>query len=253
MRRIFLIGLFVTSGITAWSAPTVIRLCEDPWPPYVIGKIGHAPEGGILTILLQKIFQRMENVHLEMRIQPWKRCLREVKSGRRIDGFMGGLQSKDRPYVLFSDILFSQRALAFFLKEQFPNGFDWKTVEDFRGYRIGGGAAFSFGDRFDAAIQAGTIQIYELGEATLPYQMLVRGRLDFVFNNELVARTLLYELGIADKIGQAPTPINQSVYHVGFSRNSEKAIAVLPQFNRILAEFKAEGLIEQLFAKGTLE
>ncbi|MFT5520355.1 MAG: hypothetical protein ACI9IA_000947 [Enterobacterales bacterium] len=41
-----------------------ITLVEDPWPPYVTGKLGAEADGGVVIDLYKELFKRIEDVEV---------------------------------------------------------------------------------------------------------------------------------------------------------------------------------------------
>jgi len=134
--RIFLILLCASSAASAEASVTSVKLVPDPWPPYVIGEEGNSPAGGVTVEILTKIFERLENVILEMKLYPWKRALNYAVEGD-VDGIWMVVKNEERIQVLeFTEPLLEARALFWYLRSRYPDGIRWETLADLAPYRI---------------------------------------------------------------------------------------------------------------------
>ena len=226
------------------EAQTIVRLCEAPFPPYVTGKEGHAPTGGIAVRIVEAIFSKIDGVTVEMVLLPLARCLKYVETGNQ-DGLILSIKTKGRPYLVYPDPLFPTRGRLYYMKANFPNGFEWKTFQDLNPYRIGTVAGASFGPAFDDASKQKKINIQFSDNADLVFQKLFAQRIDLAVAHHTVAKQLIKEAGMAGKIGVGGKDFNQVPYYTPLSQRSP-AVRFIPRINQGIAELKAEGGIQRI-------
>lgn len=224
-------------------AQTKISLCEDPWPPYTIGKMGEAPAGGIAVQINQALYERIPEIELTMILMPWKRCLKEVERGTK-DGFIIALKSPLRPYVGYADSIFDNPISFFYRKAKFPNGFDWKKLEDFIPYRIGMLDGSVGGEEFDKMEKDNILNIERSKNVGINFRKLMADRVDFVFSNEIVGFYTAQKMGVLDQVA-ATRPLQMFKYYSPISHKSPLK-QFIPQINQALQTMKQEGVIDAI-------
>ena len=75
---IFITVLVLSSSLFAGE---IIKMSEDPWPPFTFGKAGSITTKGIATDINQELFKRL-GLKVETRLYPWKRCLMQMQKGK---------------------------------------------------------------------------------------------------------------------------------------------------------------------------
>ena len=68
-KIIFIVSLSLLVAFPSFAKDKVVTFCEDPYPPYVYGKMGSEPIKGILIDLLGEIFNRIEFMFVHKRRQ----------------------------------------------------------------------------------------------------------------------------------------------------------------------------------------
>ena len=111
------LSLFLSSR--TFAKDKVVTFCEDPFPPYAIGKQGLPPTGGISVEILINIFERIDGYEASFMLEPWKRCLRSIKIGKT-DGYMQGIYNKERAeYLVVSDPFELAASKLYYLKSRY--------------------------------------------------------------------------------------------------------------------------------------
>ncbi|MCG8616919.1 MAG: transporter substrate-binding domain-containing protein [Desulfobacterales bacterium] len=144
--------------------------------------------------------------------------------------------------VLFSDPVILHTKVFFHLKE-FP--FDWASLKDLKGLRIGATKEYTYGDEFDRAAKKGTISVEFVPRDIQNLKKLLGGRFD-VFPSDIdVGYDLLNANFIPADISRVthhPKPIQQTGTCVILTKSApEKSQHLLERFNRGLEKLKANG------------
>ena len=238
--------LIITSALivnSAW-AERVVTMASDPWPPFVEGNLGESAHSGIATVIHQEIFSRIEDVEVSIPLIPWKRVLREVEQGS-YDGIPMLLKTPEREaYLAYSEPFMVGRNLLWSVADAQGQAFEWDSIDDLRGKRIGIVMDYSYGEQFDTLFREGTLDSVQARNADNLFKLLANGRVELVLASEAVG--FLYAGQIKDaRILPAAKPTDTDIYHIGISRKSW-AVELLPEINRVIAELSAEGFIDRV-------
>jgi len=239
-----LVLLFVPFLLFAQSR---ITLVEDPWPPFInVDKTTEKVTGGIAVQVIQKIFERIEDVEVNFLIRPWKRALLEVEEGK-FDGIPALQKTPEREKFLeYSDPLFENRTEFFYARSRHPNGIHWNTLNDLTAYKIGvvDGHSVSTKLKKIVAEKGIKLKIIKVTSDIQNFKMLLSGRIDLHPNNGAVGYSIIKENGWQNKIIAAEKALYSSKLHLAFSKKSE-AKKLIPRINNIISELKAEGEIDK--------
>ena len=135
-RALFVLLMISLSTPAGAESVMSISLVEDPWPPYIEGRIGEPASGGKLIELYRELFERIEGVEVQYLLMPWKRALVEVERGRQ-DGILALFKSAERTAVMdFTAPIFTGRTMLWYAKSKYPAPIDWETMDDLRQYNI---------------------------------------------------------------------------------------------------------------------
>ena len=240
-----LVVLMMASSVM--GRPSQVTLCEDPWPPWVLGEAnGSVPTGGIAVQIAKAVFDQIEGVTLKMVVMPWQRCVKDVEVGR-VDGMMIALRSKSRPNLVYPSPMFEGRALLFYEKQRFPQGFVWKTYDDLSPFWIGLIEASSAGNEFNQAMANGLLKIDLAPNADINFKKLRAGRVHFVVSNELVGLELIKKLGWNwDDFGVTSKPLTTAPYYMPLSAMTDAPL-LIPEINQAYQNLREQGFIDSIF------
>lgn len=226
---------------TAARAETVLTFCYDPYPPYTLGT-GGIPSGGLKVDLLEAVTERIDGVEAVTVLLPWQRCLKQAKSGEA-DGILPLFRSPEREaFLAFTEETFQQTNTFWYNRDRFPRGLDWG--EGYTGVshlRLGMVNGSVIDQEMEAAFGSRN-RIVRGGDVAGLMQMLLFDRLDLIAIDDAVGRYHVGLNGWMDRIASAETPISSRYSHFGLSRASG-ADAYVEEFNRVIAELRAEGTI----------
>lgn len=237
--------IFFLPSVT--SAQMTVTLVSDPFPPYVTGVAdGTSPTGGVSVEILKKIFERIENVTLEMKLYPWKRAMAYAMKGQ-VDGIWMIIKNKERMQVLdYTDPLLELRAYLWYLNSRYPDGVTWETLSDLVPYRIGAVRGYEFaGSLYKAQKQGIPLNIETVTNEEQNFSKLLNGRVDIIPAHESVAYEQIKRHGWEGKLGYTAKLFDNTVVYIGISKKSP-AKDLIPQINQIINELNADGTIEKI-------
>ena len=249
-NKLFAISLallmcWMTHALPAHGEEVTLAFCEDPWPPYTIGEMGHPPTGGIAIAYFKHVFEQIDGLDLEIQLCPWTRCLNRVKRGT-VDGVLLALHSEERAqYMEYSIPYYESRVVFFYNRKKYPNGLEIDPDTVWSQYSIGHVDGFTFGETFEQAKKDG-VQFDTARTPELCLQKLYGKRFDLYLENELAGKSAMAKLGYEGKIGIAVPALESKKYHLALSKRSP-ALSFLPKINEALQKSIEDGTRDRFF------
>lgn len=246
INRILLLGLLFLGLLTASTAghadDRTVRLTSLDWPPYTGSEL---PDGGASVVVARAAFEAM-GYELEVSFYPWNRAVNLARDGERYHGYFPEYYASSiEAEFHFSDAMGSG---PLGLAEQADNPFEWDSIEDLHGLRIGVVSGYVNTDAFDAAVAAGDIQGMEAPADSNNLRMLQAGRLQMTVIDQNVMNYLLAtELpDAADSLSFNPRLLEDKSLHICFSR-TERGEELVEIFNQGLEKIDVEALMQSYF------
>lgn len=220
-----------------------LNIAFGEWPPYLSDSLEHK---GVVAHLIKDIFAE-EGITVKFTFFPWGRAYEETASGRQ--DLMGIWMHKPEREVDFyySAPILNEKFVFFHLKT-FP--FDWKTLNDLQGIRIGGGIGYSYGPEFDSALDNGKLKIQRVATNKQNFEKLILGRIQAYPQEMNVGYAALKQHFSEEdvlKITHHPTALLDNQSYLLFPKKLEKSRSLLLKFNLHLNEFKKNGRYENYF------
>ena len=232
---------FCIAGILLYSsmafAGETVRITTGEFPPYVSRDLKHQ---GIVTRIVRESF-RMVDITAKFGFFPWKRSKSLAKMGAwDACSFWAKMPSIEKDFYVSDTLL--EGPLVFFHSNK--TDFDWHSVEDLQGYRIGGVLGNVYGPAIARAEKAGKINIYRLPSEKEALKLLLNGGVEiFPVNRE--AGFYILQKNFPKKmirdITYHPNPIRTSHYSLIFSKKLEKNKKLVKRFNKGLYRLKKSG------------
>lgn len=213
-----------------------VRLTNGEWPPFMSRSLPHY---GVATRIVTQAF-KAGGVDVEYGFFPWKRAYKLAEDGVW-HGSVGWTYTESRvPKFFFSEPLLISQESFFHLK---GIEFDWHTMDDLTGLRIGAGAGYFYGEPFRQAEAEGRIQVQRVTTDLQSFKRLLVGHVDLVIINLYVGQYLLQEFPTkqAQRITHHPRAVRKANWHLILSKKVAQNPLVLKRFNLGLARIKAEG------------
>ena len=138
-----------TSGKAANLKGEVIQICEDiaEWPPYHYkkrenGKVTTEVVGYGIDVLKKVLGSK--GIKYDIRFKPWKRCLEEVKAGKKSHMILSATYNKERDEAYYLIPWYTTSVQYFYSKKKFPDGLTIKDVKEFDKYNLCGIRGYNY-------------------------------------------------------------------------------------------------------------
>lgn len=234
--------LLVALSLPARAHET-LNIAVGDWPPYLSLEQQH---GGVIAHMLSDIFAA-EDYRLNITVLPWGRAYDEARQGRHhMTGVWMHKQEREANFY-YSDAVLTEQFVFFHLQER---PFTWQKLADLKGLSIGGDLKYSYGAAFDAALEAGSLDMQRVVEVKQNFGKLLLQRLD-IYPQELNVgyANLKKHFTPTDitRITHHPKPLLNNLSYVLFPKTLPRSKALLEKFNRRLHQFKQSGRYQRYF------
>lgn len=224
----------------------VVRVAvDDSYPPYMFGA---DPARGLYPDIIRAAFGK---VSITVRIvgYPWKRALRLGKEGQAA---IGGIYRNHRRLQIFdySDPIFTETLVVCVRK---GHRFPFRGMADLAGKRVGINRGWSYGEKFDSARRAGRFDAEEATDNVANLRKLLSGRLDCMIADRLSLQRILHRRAWSREVEMLDFPATVNNAYLAVLKDARQR-HLLQQFNRGLADIKADGTYQQIvdrYVQGT--
>ena len=233
--------------IQSASAGETVRLTNGEWQPYLSE---HVPHYGMSSHIITEAFALVD-VEVEFGFFPWKRSYELAKKGEKWNGSAVWYYSDERARNFYYTDPVTQAELAFFhLKD---TSFDWETIGDLKGIRIGATLEYHYGAEFHDAVEAGVIRADFVATDELNLKKLLKGRID-VFPGEVVVtyaqiRDTFTEED-AMRFEHHPKLIRSAQLHLILAKANPDSERLVELFDKGLRQLKESGRYDEIVADG---
>lgn len=239
------LALCLTASPSLSQQRDVIKLAAFNYPPFYIEENGEVY--GIAVDILNELFRRLD-AKTEIQMYPLTRALNYLKSGEK-DGIMILIKTHERQqYLKYTDPVMSVRGLLWVSAAK-AKDVKFNSLDELKKYRIGVTRGYSYGAEFDALLRKFRVDVANADYNN--YLKLLEGRIDVFPGNEIVAKGLFKaHPELKGKFVHFDDASIRWVLHMGISKESE-LVSRMPEINKVLADLKEEGIIEQAVKKYT--
>lgn len=229
--------------VTAGVAADRIRLATGEWPPYVSAGLEHH---GVATHIVTDAFAA-EGIAAEITFLPWKRAYEQAKAGNFDGTFVWSKESDREEHFYYSDPIFEDSMVFFHLKH---TPFEWESMDDLEGIRMGCTLGYNYGDSFRAAAHDGELTIDWVPKDIQNFRKLLRGRVTLVPLEVTVGHHILQNHFTVNEIQQVthhPRPIKTGAYYLLLPKRLHSSQDLLTIFNSGLKQLRQRGAIAEYF------
>ena len=246
-KAIIFVFFLTCSWGTLVHAQETIRLTTGEWPPYLSKS---AADGGIAARIVTQALA-LKGIKVEYGWFPWKRAFQLAERGEW-DGSIIWSRSSDREELFFYSLPVVAVSDVFFHLKGFT--FNWKSMDDLKGLKIGATTGYFYGDEFKQAEDTDRIKVSRVPTDIQNFKKLLKKRIDLFVVGQDVGYELLRQHFSPDETGlitSHPKPVRASVadLHLVLSkkkpRNQEKVAA----FNEGLKILKQSGKLDEFLTQ----
>lgn len=216
-----------------------LRLATGELPPYATQE--RADQGIALDVVRQAF--DLAGLKVTYTFKPWTRTLEEARAGMwDATAYWGRNPERDRGFLISDNVLTEQWVLVFRHSAFKGAAFDWKTLPDLKGLRIGVVQSYTYTPEFWALQKSGVLDARLASDDLANLRLLMGGRLDVVPMERNVACYLMQHHFADHEVRDLrahPRPFAPNfTTHVMFSDKLPESAARLEAFNRGLRTLK---------------
>ena len=169
LKLVIVAILFINLNIA--FAEETIRIAVGEWPPFLDENLKNK---GIAAHIIRDIFIS-EGYNVKFDFLPWARAYDLSKTGK-YHGTAIWLKKPERETdFYYSEPVIQEKHVFFHLKSE---PFEWSSVEDLLGLKIGGIIRFSYGEELDSALKAGKIKMERVSQDKQNFAKLLMKRIE---------------------------------------------------------------------------
>ncbi|XPV77356.1 MAG: substrate-binding periplasmic protein [Desulfovibrio sp.] len=252
--------LFILFSIFLLSIPALVLAApaniviygDGNYPPY--SYIDDGKPAGIYIDILKEAFKRMPDYNVSIKMEPWKRILRNIKQGNYFAAFPPYYRSSRTwmdPYsvpILDEEMCLYCREDVVGQKRTWPEGY-YNLI-------FGNNAGFLPGDKtFRDAIAAGKVTIEECSSTQSNLLKLQKGRIQCYINDAFSVQHETKQLirsgdFSSDHKIRMIQSISKEQGHLGYSKKFKASYKkdFIKKFDEVILNMKKEGAIETIQA-----
>ncbi len=235
--------LFWTSTINAEPKKNIL-LSAGSWPPFT-GE--HLKNFGTAAHVVSDAFMS-QGVRVEYLFRPWKRAFIEAETGV-VDGSILWRYTEERARSFYFSDSVSTIKIVFFHLKKFT--FDWKSLEDLKGKRIGLVRSFKYSDAFDAILKTGLLEIEYVATQEQNLKKIAGNRIDItpivLESGYETLKALFAPKEVLDFTHHA-VPVAEQSLHLLLSKKKESNKQLMKLFNTGLKGLKKSGHLDSLLS-----
>jgi polar amino acid transport system substrate-binding protein len=221
-------------------------LTNGEWPPWVSQDLKF---DGLASHIVTEAFAT-EGIKVEYEFLPWKRAYLEAQTGRYAESIIWSKKAEREADFFYSDEIFTDEKVFFHLKS-YP--FNWNTLDDLVGYKIGGSFATTYGKNFDDAVKSGKLTLQLTVKDEFNFKKLLLKRIQIFPSNRGVGYAIMNKTLKPEEvklITHHPKPITTRSYHLIMPKKAEKkSQELLRLFNRGLKRLNEQGTVQQFIVE----
>jgi polar amino acid transport system substrate-binding protein len=237
------LGLLVVLLSTGANAREKVIILSSNYPPHIYKENGDIK--GFRVELLKELFKRAGFKYMP-KIQPWARSIVSIKAGEA-DGICSIWYKPEResflyypkyPYVLEVQAIYQRIGIKEII---------YKSLNDFKGLRIGTIRGFSFPKEF---MESTFFRIDVVTEDKQNFKKLEAGRIDVVISDSIVGDYTIKHEGLQDKVFRNKNNYNEGFWgYVAFSKKTPNGRYLAKEYDRVMKDLLKEGFYQHLFWK----
>ncbi len=235
---------FLLGEIAVSAEERELPLATGEWSPYT-GK--ELEGGGFFTEIMTLIVKEM-GMKPVYKFFPWPRAAMNTEKGLFFGAFPYALSEEREKKFNFSDPIHSGGLVFFYSKKHFKEQFIYKTLNDFKTYRIG---TLRGSFPYETLSKAGFKKIDTVTSVKQLIKMLNAGRISFVMLNKDVGLSEVNALFPKEKehFGFLDDIFPKTAARLMISRSYPNSDRLLEQFNHALKQVKKDGKIDRILVK----
>jgi len=233
--------MIVTTNLFAET----IRITSGEWEPYLSN---YSYQYGLDSHIVTEAF-KLEGITVEWGFFPWQRAYQHAKDGKNWDASCCWWPEDEvKQEFLVSDAITTTSFVFFHLKDY---NFQWDSLQDLKGIKIGGTSNYNYGEEFMDAIEEESLDVEFVTKDEFNYKKLLAGRIKIFLNDPSVGHAQIKNYLSADEadlLTHSPKEFGVNTLHFIISKNKKRNKYYLDKFNAGLKKLKKSGRYQQMLA-----
>lgn len=202
------------------------------------------------TVITQEVI-KLAGYKSEIKVMPWARCIAMIKSG---DADVLGnvyLNEERKVFMHYTEEPIFNFKQFIYVKNDSNFSFDG-DLNALKPYKIGTRIGFSYGEEFDEAAKAKSLQIRSLSDTYKNVRKLIANRVDMIVENPMnLVSDLEFanSLELMDQLKLAKPAINSQLSFIVTSQKSQFGKSLVDEVNSALLKLKASGKFEKIMSE----
>lgn len=241
----FICLLLIIPPLPLQASSEEVSIAVGDWPPYLSQKLKH---NGIIGHMISDIFEQAGH-NTTLTFYPWSRAYSNAKIGKQAATGVWMHKPERETDFYYSDPVLNEQFVFFHLK---TTHFHWQTLNDLKGWVIGGGNEYSYGAEFDNALKAGDIIIERVPTKQQNWSKLLLGRIALYPEELNVGYSSLKQSAPPTKVNLVthhPKPFLNNLSYLLFPKISDKSLGLINDFNKQLKVFRKSGRYDSYFKR----
>ena len=229
------------------DAENLVIYGDNSYPPIIY--LNHGKTAGILPAIFARLEKDTGDTY-ELRLLPWKRALKNAQNNEGGITNISRTKAREKFYD-FSQPIYDDDISLVVLK---GNEFEFNTLKDLQGKKLGGLSGASYGEEVDQAISNGELHVErENGEQSRLLKLLA-GRIDVaIIGNGIVGLEVILAsdprlVANRSQFVLLPQPLVRDPLYLAYSKAMNLRPA-LERFNKALVALKHTDEYQQLMGK----
>jgi len=219
----------------------------DPFPPYVIVKKDKV--SGILIELIHEAFKGA-SLQLEIKVQPWKRSLNDVKVGKADAVFPLFYTEERTEFLLFSKESLGSADIVFMTKVDSDIVFDGNILS-VAGHPITVANGYNAGSILENAFDKGLLIRNDIPHSKFGIKMLRRDRIDILSDNAVVLKYLAKAQNELEFVKILEPKLSETPLKIGYSKSLSTSSSLRDAIDIELVKMKDNGFFARTYEKYT--
>lgn len=229
---------------TALFAETTIRITNGEWEPYLSE---YSNEYGLASHIVSEAF-KAEGIHVIWGFFPWKRSYEMAKYGKDWDASAVWWPTDEvKESFLVTEPVVRTSFVFFHMKSR---KFQWETVNDLKGLRIGFTRGYDYGKEFMGAVKKGELSVDPVAADEQNFRKLMGDRIDIFPNDPVVGYAQIRNNFSAEEarlFKHHPKEFEVNTLNLIISKKCVNGRLFLEKFNSGMKKLKDSGRLEQMF------
>lgn len=242
LKKVAILGMSLSVTLSSYCLAQEITIATGEFPPLYTAK---SETNGLVLHLVKEAFAA-EGITANFQFVPWKRASENTKNATVDASCCWFITDERAKYAEFSEPVFIDSYSFFHLK---TTDFNWDTIEDLKGYRIGATLGYAYSKEFTDAEKAKTISVQRGADDNDNLKKLFGKRIDIVLLNNDTGYYSLKTKFSADhlaKITHHPKPLLTSDIHLMFPKSKPNTPQLMESLKKGLATIKSNGRYQKI-------